>query len=283
MLLKTSGGVDDDIKFLCCYLDQSVRFEESAVSDELVLEHNGETYTGLDAVLECCCRMAGENFTPKIGQELKRARTSPSPLKGDISMVLLMNYINLVREMLEKGTLKNKEYIDQVTQRLSVKFDPDFYLLELKTGIIRGIEPVEDMDKIFCEKVESDREYTICSGLREYYKREELDGQTFLFVLNIKKAKFRNMESEGMICCVKEGDRVEALKVDQPRNSRLELEGFLSLFKCAAFEKVDLKKSKYKSALDCFKIIDHHLTFKGVKVLCNGECIRTEAANGPVS
>lgn len=281
MMILSHGKNDDDIKFLCFFIDKNVAFQEA---ESLALAVDGAVHDSFDAVVEQLFRLNKEAFTSKSLAEFKRARSEPRPTKGDdTTIVSLLNYINLVRDMLENGTLKNKDYIDEFTKKLGLPFDPDFFLLEIKAGFIEEIGPVEGMDKLFCEQVRADRTYTICSGLREHYAAEALVKGTFLFVLNIKKAKFRGLESEGMICCTKEAEKVEAIAVHAGASSRLSLEGMLDIFGGLTYGKIDLKKSKYHDALESFKIIDHHLTFKGTKVLCGGEYVKTKIANGPVS
>lgn len=271
---------DDDIKFLCYAAIQDAAFVKS---ETLSLVIDNETIEELDKIVERIFRLHGEEPTPKGISDFKKARTAPRPIKGPVSVLSLLNYINLVKNMLQAGTLKNKDYIDEFTGTLSFPFDPDFFLLEIKPGYIESIDVVPDLDKLFCEKVAADKEYTICSGLRGYYKKEDLLHNTYLFLLNIKKTKFRGTESEGMICCTKDGENVEPIKVDKPRNTRLFLEGHLQIFEDISYGKIDLAKGKYKSALDSFKVVEHHLVFKDIRVTCGGEYIKTSVRNGPVS
>lgn len=270
----------DDLKFLCYSIDNEV---ELIKSDTLRLESTCGVAEDLDGIIGHIYKLHGEEPSEKAIAEFKKARASPRTIKGAPTVLTMANYINVVKKMLESGSLKDKDYIDEFTKALSLKFDPDFFLLEMKAGKILQIDLVEGMDKIFCEKVLSDHEYTICSGLREHYTKEELEGSTDMFIFNMKKAKFRGIESEGMICCTKSDERIEVLKVDADPGVRLQLEGQVPLFEGIRFGKIDISKARYKAALAGFAIIDHHLTFKGTKVTCAGKYITTSIKNGPVS
>ncbi|KAI5175863.1 hypothetical protein PAEPH01_2197 [Pancytospora epiphaga] len=198
-------------------------------------------------------------------------------------MVSLINYINIVKQMLLGGTLKHKDYIDEFTRKYSIPLDPDFYLLEIRAGKIEEIETIEGMDKVYREKVLTNKPLTICSGLRSSCTMESLRGNAYLFVLNIKKIKLRGTESEGMICCTRNDDTIEPLRVFKDPNTKICLENRLELFTDLEYGKIDISKPKYKAALESFSVIENSLCFKGVKVLCDGEYINTKISNGPVS
>lgn len=268
---------DDDLKFLFHYYDRKTQFSKGS------LAYNRKE--GLDSVVEELFRLASEKFDQKKLAEFKRVRSDPSPTRATslgTSVLGMLNYICIVRNTVVAGTLRHREYIAEFARRLGdVGFDPEFYFLDIRAGLITSISDVEGMDKLYCESVRAEREYTVCSGLRTVYKKEELLGGVYLFLLNIKKARFRGLESEGMICCT--GDQsVEAIRVKKREGTRIELDGFLSLFEDIEYGKIDLTKTAYKRCLAEFRVVDHYLTFKGHRVLCGGEYIQTETDNGDV-
>lgn len=76
----------------------------------------------------------------------------------------------------------------------------DFRKVELRVARIVAAEPVPKADKLF--KIDVDLGYerrTIVSGIREYYKAEDLVGKTIIVVCNLKPAKLRGVESRGML------------------------------------------------------------------------------------
>jgi methionyl-tRNA synthetase len=54
----------------------------------------------------------------------------------------------------------------------------------------------------------------IVSGIADYYKPEELVGKKVIVVSNLKAAKLRGQESNGMILCAENGDTVKIVEVD---------------------------------------------------------------------
>ena len=46
-----------------------------------------------------------------------------------------------------------------------------------------------------------EEERTICSGIRQWYKPEDLIGKTVVVVANLKPRKMRGIVSHGMILC----------------------------------------------------------------------------------
>jgi tRNA-binding EMAP/Myf-like protein len=271
---------DEDMKFLLYCIDPKSEFIES---ESLVLESD-QTYQSLDEIATALFTLFSEESNPRKIGDFKKFRKAPTTPKPEFTLLNIFCYINLVRDALTTGSLKNKESIDKYTKVLlerNIKFDPDFLLLEIRSGLITSIENAEGLDKLYCERVLSNGEYFICSGLRQVYNKEDLLNNTYLFLLNIKKVKFKTLESEGMICCT-EGNRVEAIKTENTPGVRIELENQLKIFSDITYGKVDLSKNTFKQILGDFKIVNHHLTFREQKVTLNGKYITTETENGPV-
>lgn len=271
---------DEDLKFILHAFDQTAVF----IKDQSLILESDKQYTDLDSIIEQLFKICSEEFSQKKLNEFKRLRKTPIVPKMEFSILNLLCYFNIVKDMLLTGNLKNKISIDQYTLILkekNIKFDPEFYMLEIRSGKILSISEAEGMDKLYCENVLADKEYFICSGLRTVYEKKDLENNVYLFLLNIKKAKFKNLMSEGMICCT-EGEGVEAIKVDVSEGIRIELEGYLRFFEDLEYGKVDLTKSAYKNILSEFKIVEHKLCFKNVKVKIGEEYVITKTKEGPV-
>ena len=61
-------------------------------------------------------------------------------------------------------------------------------------------------------------ERQIVSGLQKYYTEEELIGKKVVLVANLKPAKLKGIESNGMILAAGDGDTVKVLVVDDAIN-----------------------------------------------------------------
>jgi methionyl-tRNA synthetase len=90
----------------------------------------------------------------------------------------------------------------QVTERggadqISIE---DFKKLDIRVARIEAVDAIEKADKLY--KLHLDLGFerrTIVSGIREFYKPEELIGKKILVLCNLKPAKFRGIESQGML------------------------------------------------------------------------------------
>ncbi|MEE3230474.1 MAG: methionine--tRNA ligase [Planctomycetota bacterium] len=79
------------------------------------------------------------------------------------------------------------------------EIDP-FTKVELRVGIIEEVKEHPDADALYAMSVDIGGETrSICAGLREHLSAEELQGRKVLIVANFKPAKFRGIESRGMI------------------------------------------------------------------------------------
>ena len=95
----------------------------------------------------------------------------------------------------EKAAKKDEKKLEGVMIGID-----DFAKVELKTAKILSCEPVKKSDKLLCLQVElGEEKRQIVSGIAEYYKPEDMVGKTVIVVSNLKPAKLRGVESQGMI------------------------------------------------------------------------------------
>lgn len=79
----------------------------------------------------------------------------------------------------------------------------DFSKVEFKIGVILGCvkHPNADRLLVFQIDVGEEKPRQIISSIAEFYKPEDVIGKRVVVVTNLKKAKFRGMESDGMLVC----------------------------------------------------------------------------------
>ena len=84
----------------------------------------------------------------------------------------------------------------------------DFAKLDLRVGTVIKCEDKEDSDKLLRLTVDFGEEGTrnILSGIKQWYKPEEIQGKQFVFVFNLAPRKMMGEESEGMILAA-EGEK----------------------------------------------------------------------------
>jgi methionyl-tRNA synthetase len=76
----------------------------------------------------------------------------------------------------------------------------DFRKLEIRVAKIERVESVEKAKKLYKIHVDLGSEKrVIVSGIKEFFREEELVGKKILLLCNLKPAKFRGIESDGML------------------------------------------------------------------------------------
>lgn len=87
--------------------------------------------------------------------------------------------------------------------------------VKLNVGKILEAKRVEGANKLYCLSVDMGTEVrTIVSGLVPYYTEEELLNKLVVVVTNLKPAKLRGIESNGMLLAAGDGDIVKLITVD---------------------------------------------------------------------
>jgi methionyl-tRNA synthetase len=98
------------------------------------------------------------------------------------------------------------EVKDVLEHKSEITID-DFAKLELRVGKILHCEQHPKADKLLVLKVKvGPEERTIVSGIRQWYKPEELVGKKVIIVANLKPVKLRGIESQGMILSAEDKD-----------------------------------------------------------------------------
>ncbi|MCK5528038.1 MAG: methionine--tRNA ligase [Kiritimatiellae bacterium] len=91
----------------------------------------------------------------------------------------------------------------------------DFTKVQLKTATILEAEKVEGADKLLRLQVEIGGEKRqLVAGIALNYKAEELPGKVIVVVANLKPAKIRGVESNGMILAAGSGDLLRLVTID---------------------------------------------------------------------
>lgn len=114
---------------------------------------------------------------------------------------------------------KNKE-----TEAPSEITIDDFFKTDLRVAKVVACEKVEKSDKLLKLQLSLGKETRqVVSGIAKYYTSEELVGKKVVLVANLKPAKLRGVESQGMILCGECGDNVRLVEPDQslPEGSKI--------------------------------------------------------------
>ena len=124
----------------------------------------------------------------------------------------LFNRIDVEKELRELAALaaadNAKESAPQTEQAPQITID-DFAKVQLLTAKVIACEPVAKSDKLLLLKLQvGTQTRQVVSGIAQYYSPQQLTGKTVVLVSNLKPAKIRGVESNGMILCATDGDKV---------------------------------------------------------------------------
>lgn len=77
----------------------------------------------------------------------------------------------------------------------------DFSKVDIRIGKVLEAEMVEGSDKLIKQTVDFGElgEKTILSGIKEWYKPDDIVGKSLPYVVNLKTRKIMGIESEGML------------------------------------------------------------------------------------
>lgn len=138
---------------------------------------------------------------------------TPTPLFNRIDEAKLLAELEAeaaVTENAQKKVEENKKTPEGV--QIGIE---DFAKVSLKVAQITACEKVEKSDKLLklmLDDGETSRQ--VVSGISKWYAPVDLIGKKIILVANLKPAKLRGVESNGMILAADAGDEVKVLFVD---------------------------------------------------------------------
>jgi methionyl-tRNA synthetase len=98
------------------------------------------------------------------------------------------------------------------------EIDIDYFKgVRLVVGKVLTAEAIENSNKLLKIRVSfGDHEKTILSGIKNFYKPEDLIGKKIVVIDNLKPARLMSMESEGMLLAASDSEgNLSLLTVDR--------------------------------------------------------------------
>jgi methionyl-tRNA synthetase len=117
------------------------------------------------------------------------------------------------------GASNKHDSKDDKSAKAQITID-DFAKLDLRAAKVLEAEKVEGSDKLLKLKVELGNETRqVVSGIAKHYAPETLVGKTVILVANLKPARLKGIESQGMILAALDGDSLVVATLDGPVSS----------------------------------------------------------------
>lgn len=107
--------------------------------------------------------------------------------------------------LLKKANKQDKSKDDKKEEDL-ISID-DFAKLKIKVALVESVEDHPNADRLYLlNLVIGEEKRQIVSSIKDYYKKEDLVGKKILVITNLKPAKFRGIESRGMLLAAEDGE-----------------------------------------------------------------------------
>ena len=93
----------------------------------------------------------------------------------------------------------------------------EFLKVKLVVGKVIDVQDHPNADRLYILKVDFGNELRqIVSGIKQWYKREELLNKKIIIVYNLQPKSFRGIESQGMLLAAEDGNgNLSLLTVDR--------------------------------------------------------------------
>ncbi len=91
------------------------------------------------------------------------------------------------------------------------KVEEEKFPLDLKVAKIEKVSDHPEADKLYILDIDLGEKRQIVAGVKEHYKKEELEGKNITIVANLKPAKLRGIMSQGMLLAAEHGEKVKVL------------------------------------------------------------------------
>jgi len=119
------------------------------------------------------------------------------------------------KKPVEAGEVKSEDAVIDIEEKEEISYD-DFARLQFQVGEIIACEAVKKSKKLLCSQVKIGSQVKqIVSGIKAYYKPEEMVGKKVMVVVNLKPAKLAGVMSEGMLLCAEDAEGKLSLMVPE--------------------------------------------------------------------
>ena len=178
---------------------------------------------------------------------------------------------DLVEELKERfaGTQTDRADRAEKSETVEERFSKS---VDLRVAKIVSVERHPKADRLFIENIDLGYETRqIVSGLVGHYTEEELTGKQIILVSNLKPAKLRGVESQGMLLAASKDDIVDVLFVeDAEPGARVNLDGVTETGEAAP-----------KISIDAFfdipiTVAEHQVLVGTTPLVCGDEKIKSE-------
>ena len=153
-----------------------------------------------------------EPFMPetsgKILEQLGDGKVTDKPeiLFARLDIEEVLKKVEELHPPVEEAGAPEEETVIDIEAKPEITFE-EFGKMQFQVGEIIACEEVKKSKKLLCSQVRIGRQVKqIVSGIKAYYKPEEMVGKKVMVLVNLKPAKLAGVLSEGMLLCAEDAD-----------------------------------------------------------------------------
>lgn len=165
-------------------------------------EQNKERLATIISTLNFSVKIIGDYMNPFMPEKAELLRKQYNFTLGDFKIV---EQVPQGHKLGEKENLFQKVKKEKPQEKKDEKESKEprsgFSELNLQVGKILSVSQHPEAEKLYVEKIDLGNGdiRQIVSGLKDYYTLEEMTGRSVIVVSNLKPAKLRGVESQGMV------------------------------------------------------------------------------------
>jgi len=123
--------------------------------------------------------------------------------------------MNAKKKQKNVGASSKKGKTAPVPEGVALLSYDDFMKVRLITAKILNAEPIEGADKLLrLDVMMGEERRQLVAGIALFYQPDELIGKSVVVVANLKPAKIRGVESNGMLLAANKGEKLRLITVD---------------------------------------------------------------------
>ena len=143
--------------------------------------------------------------------------------------------------------LKNKKISDaKILISKCEEVIEETFPLDLRVAKIEKVNDHPEADNLYILDIDIGEKRQIVAGIKQWYRKEELEGKNIVVVANLKPAKLRGIVSQGMLLAADDKEKVEVLFSDGKAGSQAKFGNLKNSSEQIAFDQFEKIKMVVK-------------------------------------
>lgn len=140
-------------------------------------------------------------FIPTASEKIIKQFSAKKIVKGEVLFKKIEIEEKITEPKVQHQKIIKQEKIEGVMTMSEVKIE-DWAKLDLRVAQIKKVEDIEGADKLYKLTLDVGKEIgqrTICAGLKQFYKKEDLKNKKIVLFANLLPRMMKGIESKGML------------------------------------------------------------------------------------